>query len=77
MKRVKAALSFSSAVSVAEQRLGGLKINVTELVQPEIVESIGSLTECILIKTFINLPDGFVQFTQNPTVQETFVKWID
>ena len=52
----------------AEHWLGGFKVDVTEFVEPEVVESIGRLAEAKSIEIIVDILDGLVELAEDPAV---------
>jgi len=63
--------------SAAEHRLGGFKIHITKFIEPEVIESISSLSQAKSVEVIIHVLDGFVEFSQNPTVEEILLGGVD
>ena len=56
-----------------EDGLGGLEVDIAELILPEVVESVGSLSECVAFETAVDDGDHAVQLAQDPAVEEVLL----
>ena len=54
---------FFLLTSRDKDRFGGLKVHITEIIKPKVVEIIGGFSQSKLFKTLIDFLDHFVHFS--------------
>ncbi len=68
---------FLLSCSVGKHGFGSLDIDVAKVIEPEGIESIGSLAQTIIFKAVVDVDQSFVEFAQNPAIEEILLKRVE
>lgn len=60
-----------------KDRFSSLKIDITQLIQPEVMEAAYYLSQGILLKASIDLRDHGVETTEDPAVEEVLLGGVE
>ena len=70
-------LVFLLGGSVGKEGFCGLDVYVAKVIEPEGLESVGSLSETVVCKAVIDVGQGLVKFAEDPAIKEILLEGIE